>query len=119
MYDVYGYTSLALMAMQKMGIPVCVEIPEMIGAVIYLYASPNGDIEPSDAVEFENLKQRFNATATQTYKDSYDCAINSEFDRYTLLRGYTLLRNLDVTPASESAGPVDAGLRCRIEEPVK
>jgi hypothetical protein len=119
MYDVYGYTSLALMAMQKMGVPICVEIPEKMGAVIYQYEFSAGDLGQTDTGELEDLKRRFNDAATHTFRDAPDCAIDSEFDHSSLLKGYTLLRNTDAAALSQSAGPADDGLHRRVEEPVQ
>jgi hypothetical protein len=119
MYDVYGYTSLALLAMQKMGIPVCADISQTTGAVVYLYSSPDGTPPSPDASELDGLGGRLEVSATHTYQDSNDCMADSGFDHTSLLKGYVLLRDPDGARAPETAEAAGAEGRYRVEEPVE
>jgi len=118
MYDICGYTSLALMAMQKMGIRNCIGMPENTGAVLYLYDSPDGTLQSFDSSELEGLKSHLEISSTYTYRDADDGGTDSEFDHTSLLKGYVLLKDRENAGVSESADLADTEKRYRIYEPV-
>lgn len=107
MYDIYGYTSLALMLMQKMGIRECVGIPENTGTVLYLYDSADGNPQSLGNPERENLKNHLEVTSTYIYHDANDCETDSDFGHTSLLKGYVLLRDREHAGITESADLTD------------
>ena len=60
MYAIYGYTSLALLAMQKMGMKISVRIPDSNGVVVYIYTMEKEIYRPLDTTELEKLKVQLN-----------------------------------------------------------
>jgi hypothetical protein len=119
MYDVYGYTSLALLAMQKMGIPVCADISDTSGAVMYLYSSPDGAPRAIDLAALGDSNDRLEVSATHTYRDAEDRAVDTSFDHTSLLKGYVLLRDRDGAHVPETADAAVAESRYLVEEPVE
>ncbi|MBN1885828.1 MAG: hypothetical protein JW876_09950 [Candidatus Krumholzibacteriota bacterium] len=117
MYDICGYTSLALMAMEKLGRPVRVELPDARGAVVYLYDSADGVPRPLDTPLRDDLFSRCAVTATHLYRDDGGRAADSAVDHSALLRGYVVLNDLDGTapppgrPAARAACGIEAGER--------
>ncbi len=118
MYDICGYTSLALMAMQKMGIRECIGIPENTGTVLYLYDSPDGTVRSFDNTELESLKNHLEITGACTYHGADDCETDSVFDHTSLMKGYMLLRDREDAGLTESADPIETEKRHGMYEPV-
>jgi len=103
MYEIYGYTSLALMVTQKMGMKVDVGIPEVNGAVVYLYALKSGMIGAIDTSGLEELRYRYNILDIYKYEDLDDWVNDSRESHTMLLRGYVLLKSPDESKLVELA----------------
>lgn len=103
MYEIYGYTSLALMVKQKMGMKIDVGIPEVNGAVVYLYALKSGMIDAFDTSGLEELRYRYNILDIYKYEDLDDWVDDSRESHTKLLRGYVLLKSPDESKLVELA----------------
>lgn len=90
MYELYGYTSLALLAMHLLKVPLDIRIPDERGAVIYLYARPNEEPGSFDPAKLMKLKNECHILAIHTYEDANEPAIDSETDHSRLIRGYVI-----------------------------
>ncbi len=102
MYQVYGYTSLALMTMAAMKEPVTLLPPAAAGAVVYLVAPPGSEKAPIDTSRLLHREKELGITALHLF-DVEGSA--SEVDPTPLLRGYVLLRqpNRDTLEATVAA----------------
>lgn len=106
MYEIYGYTSLFLMARQRLGMPIDIRFPQENGAVVYLYAQPGkkGEkIQSFDSPVLESLKQTFHIVHIHIYEDAGNGAVDLVTDHSALLRGYVILKNIDGEKLEELA----------------
>jgi hypothetical protein len=103
MYEIYGYTSLALMAKQKFGMNTDVRFPDENGAVVYLFGKEKTSPYYVDTSEIEKLKQQYNITYIHTFEDSGNSNTDTLCDRSGLLKGYVLLKNPDASHLPELA----------------
>jgi len=101
MYVIYGYTSLALMAMQKMGLPINVKLPQQGGAVVYIYGTQKGVIRSWGGLLPDAPDPLMDIIYIHEYDDEEDNAVSKQFDPSSMLRGYVLLRNLDMDKLPE------------------
>lgn len=98
MYEIYGYTSLFLMAQLQLNLPIDIRFPQENGAVVYLYGQPGEKFQAIDASTLENLKQSFNILHIHIYESEVGNgheAVDSVTDHSALLRGYVILKNID------------------------
>ncbi|MCX6582601.1 MAG: hypothetical protein NT166_20705 [Candidatus Aminicenantes bacterium] len=95
MYEIYGYTSLFLMAKQRLGMPIDIRFPQENGAVVYLYARPGEKIQTIDSSSLESLKQTLHIVHIHFYEDTGNGAADTVTDHSALLRGYAILKNID------------------------
>jgi hypothetical protein len=95
MYAIYGYTSLALLAMQKMGMKISVRIPDSNGAVVYIYTLQKEIHQPFDTSELEKLKVQLNILYIHKYEDKPTAGMAPDLDHSRLIRGYVLVKNPD------------------------
>jgi transcriptional regulator of met regulon len=113
MYEIYGYTSLFLMAKQRLGMPIDIRFPQENGAVVYLYAEPGkkGEkIQTIDSPELESLKQTFHIVHIHNYEDAGNGAADSVTDHSALLRGYVILKNIEGEKLPELADFINEAL---------
>ncbi|MCU0284896.1 MAG: hypothetical protein MUF15_00730 [Acidobacteria bacterium] len=97
MYEIYGYTSLFLMAKLQLHIPINIYFPRENGAVVYLYGRPGTKIHKNDTgIVLERLRQEFQVLHVHTYEEEIEPgAADSLTDHSALLRGYVILKNID------------------------
>lgn len=102
MYQVYGYTSLAVMTMAAMKEPFTLLPPSAAGAVVYLVAPPGAERAPIDTSRLQRREKELGITALHLF--DVEGAV-SEVDPTPLLRGYVLLRqpNNDTLEATVAA----------------
>ncbi|MDQ1351583.1 MAG: hypothetical protein QG657_1888 [Acidobacteriota bacterium] len=106
MYEVYGYTSLFLMARQRLGMAIDIRFPQENGAVVYLYAQPGkkGEkIQSFDSPVLESLKKTFEIVHIHIYEEVGGGAVDLVTDHSALLRGYVILKNIDGEKLEELA----------------
>ena len=111
MYAIYGYTSLALLAMQKMGIKISVRIPDTNGAVVYIYTMSTEIGQLFDTSELEKLKPQLDIIYIHKYEDEPAGAADPDLDHSRLIRGYVLLKNLDMENLAELVKLINAKAR--------
>jgi len=95
MYEIYGYTSLSLMARQKIGLPIHIRFPQENGAIIYLYGPHQKGSLQVDTSRLEEAREQFGIDYIHIYQESGQSSIDPACDRSTLLKGYVLLKNID------------------------
>lgn len=90
-YELYGWTPLALLAMEAMGLRPDVRIPEESGALVYLYAGLD-HLDPAHVAELEALH---GAERVYLYHAGEEAGPVPDADPSTLIRGYVIVRDLD------------------------
>jgi hypothetical protein len=95
MYDVFGYTSLAVMTAVAMGKPIPLVPQRSSRAVVYLIAPPGAERSPIDPYRLEKRKDELRIVAMHLYDDDGDGALDPDVDATGLLRGYVLIENPD------------------------
>lgn len=90
MYQVHGYTSLALMTMSAMKETITLQPVSAAGAVVYLLAPPGAEKAPIDTSRLLQRKKELGITALHLYDVE---GTVSEVDPTPMLRGYVLLRH--------------------------
>ena len=87
MYKIYGYTSLAVLAKLKMGIPFDLQFPEESGSVIYIY-NWREDILHNPKLPLEILHMHH-------FEIEEGPVVDPAFDRSQYLKGYVLIKNIE------------------------
>ncbi|MFW5738898.1 MAG: ATP-grasp domain-containing protein [Myxococcota bacterium] len=89
MYDLVGYTSLALMVAHALGQPVALRRPVASGAVVYLIA-PEGEGGDLDTTRLQAHARALGITAIHCFPNEGE---STETDPARRLRGYALVRD--------------------------
>jgi hypothetical protein len=95
MYEIYGYTSLAVLARLKMGIPTDIQFPGESGSVIYIY-NWQEEILRNPGFPFDILH-------IHQFENEEGPVIDPDFDRSQYLKGYVLLKNIEEKKLPEVA----------------
>ncbi len=95
MYEVFGYTSLALMAAVAMGKPIPLVPQGSSRAVVYLIAPRSAEGAPLDPSRLAKRQQELGIVAMHLFDDDGDDALHPDVDATGLLRGYVLIENPD------------------------
>ncbi len=93
MYEIFGYTSLALMAKQKMGIEIETLFPRENGAIIYLYADKNTILDEPDITSLEQFRSEYNILHIHKFESSGLPVTDNLCDRSGYLIGYVMIKN--------------------------
>lgn len=87
MYEIYGYTSLTLMAKLQLAMPIDIQFPIERGSVIYLY-DWREDILRNPGIPLDILH-------IHKFEDEGGPVLDPAVDRSQFLKGYVLVKNLE------------------------
>lgn len=93
MYEIFGYTSLALMAKLKMGVEIKTGFPNQTGAIIYLFADMNTIGDEPDITLLEQLRSEYNILHIHKFENSGMPVTDNPCDRSGYLVGYVMVKN--------------------------
>ncbi|MGE5343649.1 MAG: ATP-grasp domain-containing protein [Candidatus Omnitrophota bacterium] len=113
MAEIYGYTSLTVMARQKLGLKTDIRFPKETGAIIYLYCAETEIAFSMDVSALEPFKQEYKILHIHTFEESSHGSgpiADPRCDRSPLLRGYVLLKNPDAAQLPELADRLNASV---------
>ncbi len=111
MYEVYGFTSLALAAMQRMGVHVPLSLPTETGAIVYLFSPPEHSHAKMDIKELKKQAKKFHIIHIHTYEEEVGEVKDAEVNRSVLLKGYAVIKTNKLENLSQLAQEINGLVR--------
>ena len=109
MYEVFGYTSLALMVIAAMGQPVTLQPPLGTGAIVYLIA-PEGQGRALDTARLALRADELGIIAIHRFEDDDE---ESDVDHTSRLRGYAVVRGFEPDDLDQLIATINASVDYR------
>lgn len=119
MYEVYGFTSLALAAMQCLDVVVPLSFPKETGAIIYLFSPVEYSDGVMDIKELKKQMKKYGIFHIHTYDDEPGEVKDAEVDRSVLLKGYVVIKNKTLENLPAMAQEINGLVQYRQRKEIK